>query len=120
MSYCRFSSMDWKCDVYCYEDVVTGFTIHLAGQRYPTDIPTTTANILTDPDAFMEQHTAQMVALKDCVMEPIGLPGAGETICVDSLDELKTTLLELRTTGYRFPDHVLHAIDEEMAEDQGA
>lgn len=33
MSYCRFSSMNWRCDVYVYEDVGGGWTTHVAGRR---------------------------------------------------------------------------------------
>lgn len=33
MSYCRWSSMNWMCDVYVYEDVGGGWTTHVAGQR---------------------------------------------------------------------------------------
>lgn len=33
MSYCRWSSMNWMCDVYVYEDVSGGWTTHVAGRR---------------------------------------------------------------------------------------
>lgn len=33
MSYCRWSSMNWRCDVYVYEDVGGGWTTHVAGRR---------------------------------------------------------------------------------------
>lgn len=33
MSYCRWSSMNWMCDVYTYEDVSGGWTTHVAGNR---------------------------------------------------------------------------------------
>lgn len=33
MSYCRWSSMNWRCDVYTYEDVMGGWTTHVAGRR---------------------------------------------------------------------------------------
>lgn len=33
MSYCRWSSMNWRCDVYVYEDVAGGWTTHVAGNR---------------------------------------------------------------------------------------
>lgn len=33
MSYCRWSSMNWQCDVYVYEDVSGGWTTHVAGSR---------------------------------------------------------------------------------------
>ena len=33
MSYCRFSSMNWRCDVYVYADYSGGWTTHVAGRR---------------------------------------------------------------------------------------
>lgn len=33
MSYCRFSSMNWMCDVYVYEDCGGGWVTHVAGRR---------------------------------------------------------------------------------------
>jgi len=33
MSYCRFSSSNWRSDVYVYEDVSGGWTTHVAGRR---------------------------------------------------------------------------------------
>jgi len=33
MSYCRFSSMNWSCNVYVYEDVSGGWTTHVAAMR---------------------------------------------------------------------------------------
>ncbi len=37
MSYCRFSSDDFQCDVYVYEDVSGGWTTHVAGNRIVWD-----------------------------------------------------------------------------------
>lgn len=33
MSYCRFSSSNWMCDVYVYEDCGGGWATHVAGRR---------------------------------------------------------------------------------------
>ena len=37
MSYCRFSSDDWQCDVYVYADVAGGWTTHVAAVRFVFD-----------------------------------------------------------------------------------
>lgn len=34
MSYCRWSSNNWRCDVYVYEDTGGGWTTHVAGRWY--------------------------------------------------------------------------------------
>lgn len=33
MSYCRFSSDDWQCDVYVYANTYGSWTCHVAGRR---------------------------------------------------------------------------------------
>ena len=33
MSYCRWSSDRWQSDVYCYSDVIGGYTTHVARSR---------------------------------------------------------------------------------------
>lgn len=33
MSYCRWSSMNWKCDVYVYADASGGWTTHVASRK---------------------------------------------------------------------------------------
>ncbi len=37
MSYCRWSSDDWQCDVYVYEDASGGWTCHVANRRHVFD-----------------------------------------------------------------------------------
>lgn len=45
MSYCRWSSNDFQCDLYCYEDINGGWTTHIAGSKLipreplPPEIP---------------------------------------------------------------------------------
>lgn len=34
MSYCRWSSDNWRCDVYVYQDTNGGWTTHVAGRRH--------------------------------------------------------------------------------------
>ena len=39
MSYCRWSSDFFECDVYVYEDVSGGWTTHVAGRRRKNKLP---------------------------------------------------------------------------------
>lgn len=39
MSYCRFSSDLWQCDVYVYEDCDGGWTTHVASARLRHEPP---------------------------------------------------------------------------------
>ena len=119
MSYCRFSSDSFRCDLYVYEHVNGGFMVHVAGNRVPDDIPheleLTKEN--ANSGAWLSSHMAMMKALEKCERIPITLPHAGETFNEPDLECLKARLLALRQVGYLFPDHVLQDIDEELADE---
>lgn len=88
MSYCRWSSDNFECDLYCYSDVNGGYTTHVAGRRRQGD---------------------ELVA--------IGLPHDGKTFNDATLEEFKERLLSLRAAGYSFPNYVLETVDAEIAEE---
>jgi hypothetical protein len=114
MSYCRWSSDDYRCDLYVYEDESGGFTVHVAGNRVPDETPRCTAKWLS-PEWFA-QHQAQMAFLETAERTPIGLSRDGESFTVPTLEDLRALVLDLRREGYRFPDALLHVIDDEIAE----
>jgi len=116
MSFCRWSSDNFKCDVYCYEDVAGGFTTHVAGNRVVGDIPDCPAL----PDAeniegWMELYKAREIALDRAAHEPIGLPHDGETFNDETLEDMRARLVSLKKIGYYVPDWVFADIDEELA-----
>lgn len=117
MSYCRWSSLNWRCDLYCYEHVDGGFVTHVAGNRVVGDIPTEPSwdLIQTDPQAWSDQHSAVMKFLETATREPITLPEAGACFTDPTLATFKERLLWLRQLGYVFPDYVLEDVDEEIA-----
>jgi hypothetical protein len=120
MAYCRWSSMNWRCDLYCYEDVSGGWTTHVAGRRRVGEIPDDrfadfVAKKIT-VEEYMALHRAQMDALEKTQLVDIDLPHAGETFSDPTLEAFKDRLLYLRGVGYVFPDHVLEEIDAEMKE----
>jgi len=61
--------------------------------------------------------------LKSVRPTPIGLPFDGQTFNDPTLETFRERLILLRSVGYRFPDEVIEAVDEEIAEaaahDQG-
>ena len=123
MSYCRWSSDNWRCDLYCYADVNGGWTTHVAGRRHVGDIPD---DGFTDfiagrisAEEFVERHNAQLDALARCEIVKIDLPYAGETFNDRTLEAFRMRVLGLRTLGYHVPDYVFDAIDEEIAERRG-
>ncbi len=120
MSYCRWSTDDFACDVYAYEDVAGGYTVHLAGSRYVGKIPKMDWGGFEadriDIGVIVRQCAEQDAFLRACERRPIDLPHAGESFHEPDFASFKARLLGLRALGYRFPDEVLARIDMEIAE----
>ena len=114
MSYCRFSSDTFRCDIYAYLGW-SGYTIHVAANRIVGDVPPLLLD--ADPKEFMRAYERQRAFLTTARHEDITLPHAGETFVEDTLEDFERRLLYLREIGYRFPDHVLDEIRDEMRED---
>lgn len=122
MSYCRWSSMNWQCDLYCYGSD-RGFETHVAARRVVGNIPKEPDwRLLLEEDVggenvvrFAAQHNAVMDWLKTAERTPIGLLHDGESFVNDTLEGFLDTLLTLRAAGYRFPDSMLDEVREEIA-----
>jgi hypothetical protein len=80
MSYCRWSSMDFTCDIYAYESD-GGFVVHVASGR------------------FVDESREET--------KPIGLPHDGATYYHDTEDEMFATMKELAAEGYNVPPHLI-------------
>lgn len=110
MSVCRWSSDNYRCDLYIYE-TDAGFSVHVASNRPVGVIPEVpippVAASGSDWDQWFVLHRAQMDFLKNADRAPIGGPFDGASF--DGLDaaEVPELLSALRLAGYRFPDHVL-------------
>lgn len=116
MSYCRFSSDNFRCDLYCYESCYGGWITHVAGNRIIGDLPSmpTSQEILDDPKRATLQLNAHLNAVRGATREPIGGPCDGETFNDPTLEDFLRRLVSLREMGYRFPDGVLEAVREEI------
>ncbi len=97
MSYCRWSSDNFKCDLYCYEYVYGGYVTHVAGRRLINHTPLEERDILLD-------------------YEDIKLPHAGEVFNDETLEDFLERLIYLRGLGYKFPDYVIEAVKQEIDE----
>lgn len=118
MSYCRWSSDDFQCDLYCYESTDGGWVTHVAGNRIVGDIPKVDHLFGTDDimDGLWFVHCRQMEFIAAADHVAIGLPFDAMSFRDDTLAGFRARLLMLREAGYRFPDHVLERVDEEMRE----
>ena len=123
MSYCRWSSDNFRCDLYCYADVNGGYTTHVASNRVLGDIPEIKwpeGRSKEETDAFMESYKAQSAFLDNCGREDIGLPYDGQTFNDADLKAFRDRLVMLREAGYNFPDYVLEMVDEEIVEENAS
>lgn len=116
MSYCRWSSDNFKCDLYCYEDSGGGFTTHVASNRVLDDIPKVPHILKVTTEEYMEAHKLQSIFLDSAEHRPIGLPYDGKSFNDDDLQSFLERLLLLREVGYNFPDFVLSTVNDEIRE----
>lgn len=120
MSYCRWSSDDFACDLYCYGSS-QGYETHVATNRAVGEIPK--VGPFPDGDApkeewnaFAARHQAQLDWLGTCERVSIGGPHDGESFCDATAEEWLATLTMLRAAGYHFPDYVLDDARAEIAD----
>lgn len=107
MSFCRWSSMDFNCDLYCYESE-TCYVTHVAASRVVGDIPKVDSSLFLDNteenlQKFLVQQRAQFDFLDTAKREPIGLKYDGQTF-YDNKENFLKRLEVLREEGYNFPE----------------
>lgn len=104
MSLCRFSDNNFKCDIYCYEDVKGGFTTHVAAARYKKGIPHI---------GLGQTLNEQIELLRKCEMTNIELPCAGKIFHDTTIKGVLKRLVRLKKLGYRFPVRVIRDLQRE-------
>lgn len=114
MSYCRWSSMDFACDLYCFESE-RGYETHVANVRVVGTVPH--VDFFGGGETFVAQYKAQHDFLESAAHEEIGGPYDGESFTDADLEGFEARLRHLRSVGYRFPEEVFHAVWAEMAEE---
>lgn len=121
MAFCRFSDSD----LYAYEDVAGGYTLHVAGARW-------------EPGSAVAEHRRKLVEW--CNLPPetrgntpppmldwsaMGKPPAGEATPINHPDagkswhgltaqELLDTMLDLKAKGFNVPDYAIDGVRGEI------
>lgn len=118
MSYCRFSSDDWQCDVYVWADVGGGWSTEVAGCRWifndlpdPVDLP----HPFTDAQfhAWLERYRRVMEMHGD---ESHGhwlhlpAPEGGRSYRHATPGECADNLERLRGAGFNVPQDAIDAL----------
>lgn len=121
MSYCRWSSDDYQCDLYVYEGL-DGWMIHIAGRRWvlaeapPEPIPPTELTTAAGVERLIDRDQQLMAILSRSHLAPIGLPHDGQTLIADSPGECADLLAVLAAEGYRLPNWVIGDLRAEQAD----
>lgn len=113
MAYCRWSTDDFLCDLYIWDDVAGHTAVAVASRRvvYEEPLP---EPIPWDVERIEEIYARQKV-VRDLPQhyEDIELPHAGEILCVPTPAAAADLVAELRALGYCCPDGIEQALREE-------
>lgn len=122
MSFCRWSSDGFQCDVYAYA-AEWGYLVHVAGKRRPRRVtdPMDGVTSAHDPkfqEKVLENLKKQRQELNDPTNQPVPINGPcdGQTFGCDSPEELLHTLQRLVEDGYFVPESTFLAVAEEITE----
>ena len=116
MSYCRWSSDDFQCDVYTYESVSGGWYTHVAGMRYDFKEPLPGSVDFSDPDAWFKRYQEVNAIIDKSERVQIGLPHDGETFIDETPGDAAKRLLWLRGVGYTVPQYAIDELEREERE----
>ena len=117
MSYCRFSSNNFDCDLYCYEDCYGGFTTHVAGNRIKgvSGIPKLPPIERGNWKEYDQAYKKQMAWLETAEHEEIGLEFDGMRFNDPDLESFLARVKSLKEAGYHVPDFVISSIEHEIS-----
>lgn len=117
MSYARWSSDDFRSDVYVYEHVNGGWTIHVAGNyvvtREPMPVPVELALDKSNINEWMERHNKVMTLIGQGERIYHDKPHAGESFNEPTPGDAADRLEELHGYGYYIPKGLIETLRAE-------
>ena len=119
MSYCRWSSDDFECDIYCYHDCGGYWRTIVASKRVVPSEPMPALLDTRDPDwtnYWFERSQEVGRIVKASGHKPIGLPHDGKDFRDSTPGECADRLEMLRNAGYNVPQYAIDALREEEVE----
>lgn len=122
MSYCRWSTDGFQCDIYCYESCGGGWDIHVAARRHvkddkwPVPVPFTPET----KEAWIEYWVALGEWVKTAELRDIGLPHDGESYNEPTAADAANRLMELKRIGHNVPQEAIDALLDEAREESAA
>lgn len=123
MSYCRFSSDDWRSDVYVYAHCDGHWQIHVAANRIDPPPVRVDEALLTgdspDPETWAAQFSAQTASVTSSSRKNIDHPLAGSDHAAETPGAAADILDGLKSAGFRIPDGVIDTLRDEQRELDG-
>jgi hypothetical protein len=121
MSYCRWSSDDFQCDVYVYAHVNGGWTTHVANSRHkienlPPEVPLPVGFSDDEWSKYVERERKVMELVKTAELVPLNLPHDGETFSDPTPGACADRLEMLRTAGYNVPQYAIDSLRNDNEE----
>jgi hypothetical protein len=113
MSYCRFSSDNFRSDVYVYygDD---GYTCHIAARKISNidQCPEISISLnLEDNQKFIERYQQRQAWMENYALRvPIKHDLAGTTFTTNTSEEMVEELLFLRQEGFHVPQNAIDAL----------
>lgn len=129
MSYCRWSSDGFKCDVYVYESQY-GYTCHVASRKIVNfneapPIPSFFDYMPKPEDKLKDEDIQDYIKKRrvweewfdnHAIHENIGLEFDGKTINTESATSMANELVMLKEMGYQVPQYAIDSLYEEGLE----
>lgn len=122
MAYCRWSSDDFQCDVYTFEDVAGGYTTYVASRRrvFFDPLPEPVEWDPDNLDLWFQRHAIVMERVNRSELVDIGGPHDGASFNDPTPGACADRLEMLREAGYRVPQYAIDSLREEAREEQSA
>ena len=119
MSYCRWSSDNWKSDLYVYASVGDFYSVNVAANRTVGEAPEVPSllDAEVDSETWLAAHNAQIEWLDKAERVKIDLPYAGESFAEPTAKACVKRLIELRELGYRVPQYAIDSLQEEAEQE---
>ena len=117
MSFCRWSSDDFQCDIYAYESVHGGYCVHVASNRpiFTQPLPPPVNEL--DARAWIERHEKVSQMMRSAEHKEIGLTRDGTNHSLDTAQEAVDLLESLKAEGYNVPEYAIQGLREDAAEE---
>lgn len=126
MAYCRPSTDDFCCDVYCYASTGGGYQIHLAGRRLkePLNLPPRVELKPGDDgkipreqfEAFFARCNLSLRLMDSAEWVNIDHPWAGKSFWCEDAEDCVAKLREIREAGFNMPA----GVEDDVLEDADA